>query len=125
MNPGAILIGLAAAVLLGIYVAQPFRRRVKDLDALIEAWTARESKQAGAGARTAPSLPGKKPAVPPAEGDTTEEAPLEAGPSAPEVEPSEMEPAQQGTINFCHQCGKPVKPHHRFCPSCGARLAEE
>ncbi|MGC9349611.1 MAG: zinc-ribbon domain-containing protein [Anaerolineae bacterium] len=121
MNPGAILIGVAAAILLGIYIAQPFRRRVDDLDALIEAWTAQEAKRTAAGARTAPSRLGKKPAaVSPAKEDATEEAPVEAVSSVPKEEST-----QEETINFCHQCGRRVKSHHRFCPGCGARLIEE
>ncbi len=27
--------------------------------------------------------------------------------------------------HFCHQCGQPVKPEHRYCPHCGTRLLEE
>ncbi|MGC9520310.1 MAG: zinc ribbon domain-containing protein [Anaerolineae bacterium] len=29
------------------------------------------------------------------------------------------------SAGFCHQCGQPVKPEHRYCPHCGARLVED
>lgn len=54
MNPGALLVGLAAAIVLAAYVALPFRKRA-DADRQIEAWVAAlRSRQAEPGAHAKP-----------------------------------------------------------------------
>ena len=99
MSPGALLVGLAATIVLVAYVARPFRKTA-DLDREIEAWVA------------ALESVGTKP----------ESQPFIASDAAP----AELGPGQDtdSDVAFCHQCGRPVRSYHRFCPRCGAVLSE-
>ena len=130
MNPGAMLIGAAAVVLLVVYVARPLRRRVIELDDLIEAWIAQEMGKGDAGQPSLPSALGKGRAPSSLAGEraNVEATSPQSVPPLSEGEASqqeETEAEQPGGANFCHQCGRPVKPYHRFCPNCGARLIED
>jgi hypothetical protein len=138
MNPGALLVGLAAAVVLVSYIARPFRKLV-DVDQEIEAWVAAlrpdvavrpqevgfEPGTAEAAPRTAEAAPRTAEAAP----RTAEDAPRIAAnqPWVAEVPRAKPEPLREGgsDVAFCYQCGRAVKPHHRFCPRCGASLGED
>jgi hypothetical protein len=97
MNPGAWLVGLAAALATVTYIARPFRK-VLALDQEIEAWVA--------------ALGADR---------------VEGGPRELEVPALPDEPIGRGVsdVAFCYRCGRSVKPHHRFCPRCGAGLGED
>lgn len=110
MSLGAVLIGFAAAMLLATYIALPFRRRAGDVDARIEAWVAQLRQPAETEVSSVTVSHAKREAVPATTQASTGSATTEAA---------------LGPARFCHQCGSPVKPHHRFCPQCGAKLVED
>ncbi len=94
MNIGALLIGLAGAILAVSYITQPFQRKTADADQVIDRWVA--------DARRTPAV------APPT---------VEPEPAAQEKQAAEEEP-----VNFCPQCGRRVASDHRFCPGCGTKL---
>ena len=47
--------------------------------------------------------------------------PQQQRPSYPQ-QPVHRTPSHSPTAKYCHSCGSPLHPHHRFCSSCGARL---
>jgi hypothetical protein len=96
MNAGAVLMGLAATIAAVAYIARPFRK-VPGVDQEIESWLAT--------LRAARSQDEPQPFAVPT---------LQAEPMVP----------AESDVAFCHQCGRPVRPHHRFCPRCGAGLGE-
>jgi len=49
MSIGAILVGVALALLTGAYLARPFRRAEADPDRVIEHWVARLRERGGTG----------------------------------------------------------------------------
>jgi ribosomal protein L32 len=94
MTIGALLIGLAAAILAVSYIARPFQReRPANLEETIDRWVA-EAKR--------------------------ESSPRRAAPPSPQ--PKAATEADEEPINFCPQCGRRVAPEHRFCPGCGTEL---
>lgn len=105
MSIGAWLIGLAALILLVAYVAGPFRRGGRDLDAQIETWVAQVRRSEDVDRQNA----------------RTEDS-FDA--SVERAAGSEAEPPVGNALHFCHQCGYRVKPEHRFCPNCGTQLNE-
>ena len=114
MSVGALLVGLAAAVVLAAYVALPFRK-TKDPDQQIEAWLAAlRAAQWDAGAQEKDAELWKR-EVP---------SPKAAG-DALTREGEPVSPVVDSDVAFCHQCGRPVRSHHRFCPRCGAHLDED
>ena len=116
MSLGALLIGLAAAILLVAYVLSPFRRvaRTVDVDAQIEAWVA-EARQAGGA--TPVVMTEDATGVPEARATSVPAESVPAGTAGADT-------SEGKTANFCHHCGEPVQPHHRYCPNCGTRLVE-
>jgi membrane protease subunit (stomatin/prohibitin family) len=99
MTLGAVLIGIAVALVVVAYLARPFREERQSAGAQIEAWVA-EARRAS---EEAPSSP--------------------AEPSAPTVEAAQPSPSTASDeVNFCPQCGRKVAPDHRFCPGCGYSL---
>jgi len=92
MGIGTIFVGVACALVVGAYLARPFRKTEMDVDHRIESWVA----QAQAGGGT--------------EGRGSREAEEQRGRGA------------EGAVNFCPQCGRHVGPNDRFCPGCGTRL---
>jgi len=96
MSPGSLLIGLALALVVGAWLARPFRRAA-DPDRAIECWVAR-TRAAGGGPPGAAELP--------AGGEPRSAA--------------EWRPADE--VNFCPRCGRRVGPEDRFCARCGAPL---
>ena len=96
MSIGAILVGTACALVVGAYLARPFRKTEMDAERRIESWVA----QARAGVWTGGSVDGR-------DGGEVEE---QRSGGAVEV------------VNFCPQCGRHVGPTDRFCPGCGTRL---
>jgi hypothetical protein len=97
MNTGAVLVGLAAAVAAVAYIARPFRK-VPEMDQEIESWLA--------------TLRAARPQD-------------EPQPFAVPTPQSESIVRTETDVAFCHQCGRPVRSHHRFCPRCGANLGED
>ena len=108
MSPGSLLIGLALALVVGAWLARPFRRAA-DPDWAIEYWVAR-TRAAGGGPPGAAELP--------AGGEPRSAAELPAG-SEPRSA-AEWRPADE--VNFCPRCGRRVGPEDRFCARCGAPL---
>ncbi len=96
MSIGAILAGAALALLVGAYLARPFRRVQIEPDRAIERWVAQVRRREG---RTAAGQGGK---------ETGEQGGGRAG----------------GPVNFCPQCGRRVGPEDRFCAGCGTPLRE-
>lgn len=97
MNMGAVLVGMAAGIAAVAYIARPFRK-VSDVDREIETWVAMLRASRGEGGRSEFAVPT-----------------LQATPIA----------HTESDVAFCHQCGRPVRSHHRFCPRCGAGLGED
>jgi rRNA maturation endonuclease Nob1 len=133
MSIGALLIGLAALILTIAYIAAPFRQvsRQPELDAQIEAWVADARKSSGALEQTeATAVNSTATAVnltatavnPTATAvNTTATAVNLTTPVGDRPPPALVDkPA-----NYCHQCGEPVQPDHRFCRNCGARLVAD
>ena len=48
MGIGSVLVGIACALIVGAYLARPFRRPEADRDQVIEAWVARVRESGGA-----------------------------------------------------------------------------
>jgi len=99
MSLGAIFIGVGVAVVVGVYLALPFRavgETVKEAgkEARAEARMERAIEQWVAQARTHRSSP-------------------------EDVAP---EPDQAEVMNFCPACGRRVGPDDRFCARCGRSL---
>lgn len=84
MSIGTVLVGIAVVLLVGAYLARPFRKGEADLDRAIESWVAQVR----------------------AEG-----------------RPKEGEP-EAGSVSYCPQCGRRVRPDDRFCSGCGTPLQE-
>jgi hypothetical protein len=130
MNPGAVLVGLAAAVVSVSYIARPFRKR-DTLDQEIEAWVAAlrpaEARTAiePLQTKTEPPRTQTEPPRTQTEPPRTQTEPARTG--AEEFVEGQVEPAgrAESDVAFCHQCGRPVRAHHRFCPRCGANLSED
>jgi len=97
MSPGSLLIGLALALVVGAWLARPFRRAA-DPDRAIEHWVA-QARAAGIEPRSGAAW---RPAV-----------------SEPRSE-AEWRPPDE--VNFCPRCGRRVGPEDRFCARCGAPL---
>jgi hypothetical protein len=119
MSIGALLIGLAALILTIAYIAAPFRQvsRQPELDAQIEAWVADARKSSGALEQTeATAVNSTATAVNPTATAVNPTTPVGDRPPPALVD----KPA-----NYCHQCGEPVQPDHRFCRNCGARLVAD
>ncbi len=57
MGIGSILVGVALALLVGAYLARPFRRPEADPDRAIEHWVAQARAAARAGGEVEPSPP--------------------------------------------------------------------
>jgi hypothetical protein len=95
MGIGALLVGVALALVTGVFLARPFRKGgAGDLDQTIEDWVLQ------ARAHSSP-------------------ADL---PSAPDSGIEDHKIAITGA--YCSQCGSRVGPDARFCSHCGARLPE-
>ncbi len=109
MNPGAVLVGLAAAVVTIAYIARPFRN-LPAVDREIEAWLAAIRSGSESPASEGPSGVSQ---------DGVEVVKATA-PGAEALRPAK----QESDITFCYQCGRPIRPHHRFCPRCGVDLRE-
>ncbi|MBN1246043.1 MAG: zinc ribbon domain-containing protein [Anaerolineae bacterium] len=101
MSIGALLIGLAALILVVAYIVSPFQRKAEavDLDAQIEAWVT--------AARRA------------------EEPKVTVGGGAPAMAETQRGVSHEKVAHYCHHCGEPVRPDHRFCPNCGTRLVDD
>ncbi len=97
MSPGSLLIGLALALVVGAWLARPFRRAA-DPDRAIEHWVA-QARAAGIEPRS--------------------EAERRLAGSEPR---SESEEHLADEVNFCPRCGRRVGPEDRFCARCGAPL---
>lgn len=98
MSIGSILVGLAVALVVGAFVARPFRQmRASEVERAIESWVAQ--------ARAEQRAEGK--------GQEARGRKQEAREKAEEAE----EPAA-----FCPQCGRRVGPEDRFCARCGRPL---
>ncbi len=93
MGIGAILVGVALALVVGAFLARPLRvvNGEAGLERKIERWVA-EVQRSG----------------------TTPRRPVEAEPGP--VEEAELE------IRYCPQCGRRVGPDDRFCAGCGTPL---
>jgi len=97
MSIGSVLVGVAAALVVAAFVAQPLRQaRVGDVERQIERWVAQARAEAES------ERPGGRR--------------QEAGGGRQEA----TEPAA-----FCPQCGRRVGPEDRFCARCGKPLREE
>ncbi len=97
MSPGSLLIGLALALVVGAWLARPFRRAA-DPDRAIEYWVARARAVGGGPIGEAEGRPAGSEPRSEAEGHPTDE------------------------VNFCSRCGRRVGPEDRFCARCGAPL---
>jgi len=106
MGFGSILVGIAVAGIVLVYVARPFREVNADFDKAIEAWV-RSVQVDGNPSTDAPA--------------TQVSAPAPTPPPSPAVEMSGVLTAEP-PINFCPNCGQGVQPDDRFCPRCGNRL---
>jgi hypothetical protein len=94
MTIGALLIGLAVAILAVSYITRPFQDDKRgDLEQTIDQWVAQASARPTT-KKAEPTLPEPKPTV----------------------------EADEAPINFCPQCGRRVSPDHQFCPGCGTKL---
>jgi rubrerythrin len=95
MSIGALLIGLAGAILAVSYITQPFsHKQAADVDQVIDRWVA--------DARRKPTV-----AQPTVEQERAAQ---------------EKQGVKEEAINFCPQCGRRVASDHRFCPGCGTKL---
>ncbi len=99
MSIGSILIGLSLALIVGAWLARPFRRAANP-DRAVEYWIA----QAHAAVRSEPQS----------------EAEWRPARSEPRSE-TEWRSAGED-IQFCPRCGRRVGPEDRFCARCGAPL---
>lgn len=99
MSVGSLLVALSLALIVGAWLARPFRRAA-DPDRAIEHWVAQ--------ARAVGIEPGGESERCPAGGEPR---------SAAEWRP---EPTEE--VNFCPRCGRRVGPEDRFCARCGASL---
>ena len=99
MSVGSVLVGLALALVVGAYLARPFRTVALDLDRTIKTWVAevRAERQR------------RRPVV--------AVAPTGSG-GAGEQRSREAEEA----INYCPHCGRRVSPDDHFCAGCGTSL---
>ncbi len=101
MSVGAIFVGIAFALVVGAYLARPFRTATVDLERAIEAWVA-EVRAEGQGNRGV---------------EEQRQHPVGATATAGSEEAEEK-------VNYCSQCGRRVGPDDRFCAGCGAPLRE-
>lgn len=96
MSIGSILVAVAVALVVGAYLARPFRRGRVNLDQAIETWISRVKM------------------------DNT------GGDSAASVAASAVQDAAAGSaedaVNYCSQCGRRVRADDRFCARCGRPL---
>ena len=109
MSPGSLLIGLALALVVGAWLARPFRRAA-DPDRAIEYWVARARAVDGGPIGEAEGPVGSEP---------RSEAEWRPAGSKPRSE-AEWRPTDE--VNFCPRCGRRVGPEDRFCARCGAPL---
>jgi hypothetical protein len=123
MGIGSILVGVALALGVGAYLAQPFRRGRVDLDRAIETWVSQvraggESKGVVEAVKNPDHrsglLPRKKPL-----GAAAPKPPL-AIPPQPQAGASWLFP-----VNYCPRCGRRAGPGDRFCAGCGRPLPGE
>jgi len=123
MSPGSLLIGLALALVVGAWLARPFRRAA-DPDRAIEYWVARARAMGGgpigeAEGRPAGSEPRSEAEWRPVGSEPRSEAEWRPAGSEPRSE-AEWRPTDE--VNFCPRCGRRVGPEDRFCARCGAPL---
>jgi len=109
MSIGSILVGVAVVVIVGAYLARPFRIVTvgADLDRDIETWVSLVQVE--------------DPVTGAAEIDLLEEADL-----LEEIDPLEdvdlLEDADSESVNFCSRCGRHLNADDRFCPGCGTQV---
>lgn len=117
MSLGAIFVGVAVAIIVAVYIAQPFRHTTTNPDAIIEAWIAKLPPASPPPATPTPTLLNSPPPPTPT---------LPYTPTPPPAHSPTPLPAHTDTqVNFCPQCGRRVTSEYRFCPGCGALLPHE
>ena len=95
MGIGSLLVGVALALVTGVFLARPFRKEDPgNLEQTIEGWVAQ------ARAHSSPAAPS----------------------AALGLDVDDRDIAATGA--YCPQCGSRVGPDARFCSHCGARLPE-
>jgi hypothetical protein len=113
MGLGSVLVGIAVAIVVGAYLALPFRRAEVDPDRVVGAWVGqvRAGGVAPQGTGVAPQRtegrPRRRHRARPSSG-------AEAAPQYAEAE----------EINFCPKCGRRAGPDDYFCAGCGRKLRE-
>ncbi len=112
MSIGSILIGLSLALIVGAWLARPFRRAANP-DRAVEYWIA----QAYAAVRSEPQSEAE---WRPARSEPRSETEWRPARSEPRSE-TEWRSAGED-IQFCPRCGRRVGPEDRFCARCGAPL---
>lgn len=99
MSMGSLLVALSLALIVGAWLARPFRRAA-DPDRAIEYWVAQ--------ARAVGIEPRGEPDWRPAGSEPRSAA--------------EWRPETTEEVNFCPRCGRRVGPEDLFCARCGAPL---
>ncbi len=106
---GSILVGVAVILVVGAYLARPFRvvrvAEGADLDRDIEAWVSQVRAES-------PIIGAVEADLEPATGAA--EVYLESVIDGAEADP---EP-----VNFCSRCGRRLNADDRFCPGCGTQI---
>jgi hypothetical protein len=97
-------------IVVGAYVALPFRKAGGDPDGIVEAWV-RQVRAGGIAPRRAEESPQRT------EGRTRRRH--RTGPGSEAAQYAEAE-----EINFCPKCGRRAGPDDRFCAGCGRPLRE-
>jgi hypothetical protein len=127
MGLGSVLVGIAVLIVVGAYVALPFRRAEGDPDRVVETWV-RQVRAGGVAPRRAEETPQRTGVAPQRTGVAPQ--PAEGRPrrrhrarpsSGAEAMPQYSEDEE---INFCPKCGRRAGPDDYFCAGCGNKLRE-
>ena len=118
MGFGSVLVGIAVTIVVGAYVALPFRKTRGDPDKVAETWVG-QVRATGVAPRYTEGRTRRRHRARPG----SEAAPQYAE-AAPQYAEAAPQYAEAEAINFCPQCGRRAGPDDRFCAGCGKQLRE-